>query len=432
MALEFKNKLGLTGAVAVTIGGVIGVGIFVIIGPMGAKSGGWLPVAMLVAAVPAVFGTIVSAALGSTIPADGGAYMYSKRLMNKAWGAAASICVILGAFGAMGVVAIGVADYLGIYFPDIPRVLVAWAIIFIIFGINRAGVLATAWIQILLVAQLITALVILVIAGLLAGQPPDFAAGLPHGVGGFTEATIMAALAYTGFNIIAELGDEIKNPRRNIPLTIVIGLGIIAILYVGMGWVVTGNLSLDELKTSNVAAVDASLKVLPRWFIHYINLAAMGAAATSINAVFLVVPREFMALANDSFLPKRFLAFNEKTQTFTFSIGVVLVVGLLITALNYEAENYGIMAVVGLYLVNGIISFGCLALFKRFPEKVASSPLSLKPSWLKPCAVVSGILSIVLGVLGMIFVPVVGVVFFVVGGLMGASIWRVYRRQPEK
>jgi APA family basic amino acid/polyamine antiporter len=431
MGFEFKKKLGLTGAVAVTIGGVIGVGIFVIVGPMGAKSGGWLPIAMLVAVLPAVFGTIVSAALGSTIPADGGAYMYSKRLMGTPWGAAASICVILGAFGAMGVVSIGMADYLGIYFPNIPRILVAWAIIILIFAVNRAGVLATAWIQILLVAQLITALVILVMAGVVNGSPPDFAAGPYQGWGGFTEAAILAALAYTGFNIIAELGDEIENPRRNIPLTIIIGLSIIAILYVGMGWVVTGNLSMDELETSNVAAIDTSLKVLPHWFIHYINIAAFGASATSINAVFLAVPREFMALASDGFLPKRFLAFNEKTQTFTFSIFVVLVIGLILVAFNFEAEKYGIMAVVGLYLVNAIVSFGCIALFKRFPERVQTSPLSLKPSWLKPCAVISGILSLALGILGMIFVPMVAIVFLVVGALLGANIYLMYRRKPS-
>jgi APA family basic amino acid/polyamine antiporter len=428
MGFEFKTKLGLSGAVAVTIGGVIGVGIFVIVGPMGAKSGGFLPVAILVAALPAVFGTIVSAALGSTIPADGGAYQYSRRLMNRAFGAAASICVIFGAFGAMGIVAVGVADYLRIYFPGTPRMAVAMGIVIFVFAINRAGVLATAWLQILLVAQLISALLVLVVAGIVKGSTPDFAAGLPSGVPGFAEAAIMAALCYTGFNIIGELGDEIENPRRNIPLTIIIGLSIIAVFYVGMGWVVSGNLSVSEMNTSKVAAVDTALKVLPAWFIHYINIAALGAAATSINAVFLAVPREFVALAGEGFLPGRFLAFNPRSQTFTFAILVVLIIGLALVALDRSVDEYSILAVVGLYLANGIISVGCLTLFRRFPDKVASSPLSLKPGWLKPCSVISAVFSIGFGILGMIFEPLVAAVFIIVGGLMGTHIYRMHHK----
>ncbi|MFA6034418.1 MAG: hypothetical protein WC889_16075, partial [Myxococcota bacterium] len=75
--IHFEKKLGLPGAISVGVGAVIGVGIFVIVGPIGALTGPWMPLAFVVAAIPAIFGAVVAMALGGVMPSDGGGFFYT-------------------------------------------------------------------------------------------------------------------------------------------------------------------------------------------------------------------------------------------------------------------------------------------------------------------------------------------------------------------
>jgi APA family basic amino acid/polyamine antiporter len=395
--ISFDKKLSLPAAVAVTVGAVIGVGIFIIVGPIGAKTGGYMPLAFVLAAIPAIFGTLASIALGGTIPADGGGYFYSKSLLGPKIGVLTSCLVMIGALGACGTVAIGIADYIRIYSPELSRPGLAVIMVVGTAGVNYLGIMASAWFQILMIVQLVTGMGGFILAGLLLGQPPSVAAGLPAGAGGLAEGIILAVLCYTGFNIIGELGDEVQNPRRNIPLTIVLGLGIVIFLYVGTGWVVAGNLSLAELKTSPVAVVAAALNFLPRWTIHYLNLAAFFAGITSINAVFLAVPRELVALTEDGLLPSWMLRFNSKRQTFTVALALVTLAGSLMVLTNFNPDFFGLICVAGLMLANAILSVGAFRLFSRFPEKVAVAEFPITKTWLYPCAALSALLSFAVG-----------------------------------
>ncbi len=409
--VTFDKKLSLSAALAVTVGAVIGVGIFVIVGPMGAKCGGTMPLAFAVAAVPAVFGTLVSIALGGTIPADGGGYFYTRSLLGNKLGIVASFLIVLGAFGALGAVAIGVADYLRIYAPGVPRPIVAVALVLLSYAVNTVGIMASSRFQLAMVGLLTSALLLVVVFGVAAGTSPNLTATPPAGWGldGFLGAAILAALAYIGFNIIGELGDEVENPRRNIPIAIVGGLGLIIFFYVGVAWVVSGNLSIEQMGSSKVALRDAALVFLPSWFTHYLTAAALAGAVTSVNAVFLAVPRELVALAKDGYLPASLLRFDEKRQTFTRCLLVVLVLGIGVVLTNMDVDYFGVMAVVGLMLLNAVISVGALRLVELFPDKVAEAKFPIRKAWLYPCAIISFLFSAGFGLLGIVAEHTVGI-----------------------
>ncbi len=410
--LHFHNKLSLPAALAVTVGAVIGVGIFVIVGPIGAKCGGTMPLAFGLAALPALFGTLVSVALGGTIPADGGGFFYTRALVGERAAVAASAFITLGALGAMGAVSVGVADYLRVYLPGAPRVGVAAALILLSYGVNRVGILASSWFQVIMVGQLCSALLVIVVAGLASGAAPDLAASPPAGwgLGGFSGGTILASLAYVGFNIIGELGDEVENPRRNIPLAIAGGLGIIVLFYVGAAWITAGNLTPRQMGASPVALLDAAMLFLPGWFAHYITLAALTGAVTSINAVFLAVPREMVALAEAGYLPRRLLRFNQERQTFTTSLAVVLVLGMAVVLTDREVDYFGVITVVGLMLLNALVGAGSFRLMARFPAEVAAAAFPIRRWWLWPCALLTVIFSAGFSLIGVLEEPSVGII----------------------
>lgn len=397
--IHFEKKLSLAGAVCVTVGAIIGVGIFIIVGPIGRDTGVWLPLVFALAAIPAYFGAAASSALGATIPADGGGYFYTRRLLGPYAAAATSFLIVIGALGAMGTVSVGMADYVAIYIPNFPRPLTSIILILGTWVINYFGLMASEKFQIAMVIQLITGLLLVIVGGIIGGGNPDFAQPLPKGVGGFIGAMVLACLAYTGFNIVGELGDEVENPRRNVPITILLGLGIVALLYTGCAWVVGGSLTVEQMTTSRVALMDAAMVHLPSWTQYYINLAALGAAITSINAVFLAAPREFVALAEEGVLPKWFLKFNPKRQTFDHGMYVVLGLGCVMMLLGAKADQWGLMCVAGLLLSNLILMAAALFIFKKLPEKVKDSPLPLHKWWVYPCAGLSALFSLAFGAL---------------------------------
>jgi APA family basic amino acid/polyamine antiporter len=223
-----------------------------------------------------------------------------------------------------------------------------------------------------------------------------------------------------GFNIIGELGDEIENPRRNIPIAIAGGLGLIVLFYVGVAWVTAGNLTGDQMATSPVALLDAALLFLPDWFKHYLTVAALAGAVTSVNAVFLAVPRELVALAEAGYLPRALLRFDPRRQTFRNCLLVVLALGLLVVLTDRDVDHFGVLAVVGLMLLNAIISIGSLRLIRRFPEQVAAAKFPIRSWWLVPCALLTLAFSLAFSLLGMVEVPAVGglTVLVVAGALI--------------
>jgi APA family basic amino acid/polyamine antiporter len=203
---------------------------------------------------------------------------------------------------------------------------------------------------------------------------------------------------------MGELGDEVENPRRNVPLTIAVGLSIVAIIYMGVGWLVSGTLSVGELKDSRAALLHSAERRLPwPWVSHYLNISALFAGIMAVNAAFLAVPRELAALAEEGILPKKVMKFNEARQTFPVGIAIVAMAGCLLVTSNLNPDDYGLLCVGGLMMANVLLSVAALRLYRMFPEKMATSPLRIPKGWLYPCCVLSTFLSLGFSVMAAVY-----------------------------
>ena len=111
------------------------------------------------------------------------------------------------------------------------------------------------------------------------------------------------------------------------------------------------------------------------------------------------MPREFTALAEEGVLPKWFMKFNPKRQTFDNGMYVVLAVGCVMMLLGRTPEHWGLMCVAGLLLSNVVLSVAAVLIFRKFPDKVATSPLPLRKWWVYPCAALSALFSLGFGLL---------------------------------
>src|SRR5699024_11656644 len=104
--------MGLIGAVAMLMGAMIGAAVFVLLGPLAKLTGPSLPLAFLLGALPAFFGSAYYIQLGSMFPSSGGTYVYTSRLLNPTSGVFAAFWLLFAGIGSNGLRAFGFLHYI--------------------------------------------------------------------------------------------------------------------------------------------------------------------------------------------------------------------------------------------------------------------------------------------------------------------------------
>jgi len=384
---KLARSIGLTGAVAITVGCVVGMSIFVLIGDMASMAGPALPLSFLLALIPALFNVITVSQLGSAIPRAGGGYVFTSRIMSPFWGSFTSWFIILAVIGALATVGVGLAQYVNEYLPPgLSNTTVAILIVGIFVLVNAVGLVFAETIQIIMVAQMIIALLIFGFWGLFgtegaAGEPIPF---LTTGIGSVAMASVLCYFSYVGFATIAELGEEMRNPKRNIPLSIGIAAMIIFFLYALISVVFNKVMGFhpEELAELGAPLSHAGRVFLPAWAVHFLSIGALGAGLTSINAGVIAMPREIFAQGRDGMMPSLFQYVTKKQKTPIWAILAVFPPILVLLLFNLGEDFYGFLAVGALLLTNITIAVACLKLPKVYPEDYEKSPFKISRGWL--------------------------------------------------
>lgn len=384
---RLSRSVSLTGAIAITVGSVIGMSLFVLIGDMAYLTGPTLPLAFLFALVPALFNAITVSQLGSAIPRAGGGYVFTSRILGPYWGYITSWLIILAIVGALSTVSLGIAQYSQEYISrDLSTTLIAMVIVTAFVLVNILGLVFAESIQILMVFQMLVALIVFAFLGIFF-KPDETDVVVPllaRGWGGLALASVLCYYSYVGFAVIAELGEEMKNPKRNIPLSIGISAIIIFIAYVIISLVFNRVMAGYNGDLSEIRAplAYAGGLFLPVWAYHFLNLGAFGAGLTSINAGILAMPRELFAQGRDAMLPLPFNYVTKKRKTPIWAILSIIPPILLLLALGLGEDFYGFLAVTALLLTNITIALAAIKLPEKFPDAYGHAPFKIKKGWL--------------------------------------------------
>lgn len=218
--------MGLGGAVVTGLGSILGTGAFVAVGSAAGIWGDAVLLAVPVAGVVAMFNGLSSAFLAGRFPVAGGTYEYAYETLGPWWGFSAGWLFLLAKTASAGTAALGVALYLGL---PIDRRLVAIAAVALVTWSVLSGLRRTVAVNIGLVSVTVAALVAFAVAGLSAGPgPPIDAASLRSGL---LPAVAFLFVAYTGYGRIATLGEEVVDPKHNIPIAVLVTLAVAGVLY---------------------------------------------------------------------------------------------------------------------------------------------------------------------------------------------------------
>ncbi len=358
--VTLSRDLRLLDITMIGIGGMIGAGIFVLTGVAAGLAGPGLILAFLLNGVVTLFTAMAYAELGSAFPEAGGGYLWVKEALGGAQGflagwmswfahaVAGSLYALgFGRFAAELWVIAGLPDF-GL--PEETLVhyitlgLMSLAILAFTF-INYRGASETGTVGNIITLAKISILLLFALFGLAAMLrtenwvsrfTEDF---LPNGFLGVVQAMGLTFIAFEGYEIISQSGEEVKDPKRNIPRAIFLAIFTVIVIYLLVAVVAIGAVTPPEGvptyqylgQQKEVAIVEAAQQVFP-WGIGALVLIASGLISTmsALNATTYSSSRVSFAMGRDLNLPAIFARIHPQRHTpyWAILISGVLMLGM--------------------------------------------------------------------------------------------------------
>ncbi|OIJ68055.1 APC family permease [Streptomyces mangrovisoli] len=346
---ELERRLGVSDAVLVGLGSMIGAGIFAALAPAARAAGSGLLPALAAAAVVAYCNATSSARLAARYPASGGTYVYGRERLGAFWGFLAGWGFVVGKTASCAAMALTVGAYV---WPGREHA-VAVAATVALTAVTCAGVRKSAWLTRAIVAVVLAVLAAVVVASLTSGAADADRLGIGPDVtaGGVLEAGGLLFFAFAGYARIATLGEEVRDPARTIPRAIPIALGIALAVYTLVAvsaLVVLGPGRLAEASAPLTATVRAAGA---GWLSPVVRTGAAVAALGSLLTLVLGVSRTTLAMARDHHLPHALAAVHPRSKV---PQRAQLAVGAVVAVLAGVADVRGAI---------GFSSFGVLAYY---------------------------------------------------------------------
>jgi len=248
---KLERSLSLTSVIAISIGGMLGSGIFVLPGIAAAKTGSSVWLAYLLAAVCILPAALSKSELATAMPSSGGTYVYIERAFGPLMGTISGIGLWLSLLLKSSFALVGFGAYLAIIVNINPGFTKYFALFFllIILFLNIFGVKKVGKVQIVVVSISLISLTLILIFGLPNVSPELLDPFLINGNFGLISTIAFVYISYAGVTKVAAIAGEIKNPSKNLPLAMIISLTIITAIYVFVAFVLVGNIPLESLKT---------------------------------------------------------------------------------------------------------------------------------------------------------------------------------------
>lgn len=408
-----ERELGLTSIIAISMGAMIGSGIFILPGLAMAEAGPAVILAFVIAGILVFPAALSIAELGTAMPEAGGDYIFIERGLGPAAGTVAGLGTWLMLMFKGALALVGGMFYLEAIFVLPPVETVAVIIGTILILVNVFGVKQTGGLQSIMVVVMVVILSLFVLVSLMNVESNQFFPFFDGGFTGLMTATVMVLISYGGVTKVAAVAEEIKNPDRNLPLGLMLSLIVTTILYALIVFVLVGIIDGEELAGSNIPMVDAVEPFFGYIGVVLIVLAAMLALISTANAGILTASRYPFALSRDKLIPEFFAhistRFNTPITAILVTGGAMLIIILLLPVEDI-AKTAGSFQIVVYILVNvTIIAF-------RVRKPLWYQPKFKSPAY--PYVQLFGILSGLYLLTQMELLPLVGGVGIFIFGIL--------------
>jgi APA family basic amino acid/polyamine antiporter len=353
-APSLDRGLNIWHAMSIVAGTIIGSGIFLVPAEMmqAVGSAGLVYLAWIVGGVLSFFGALTYAELGAVRPYAGGEYVY----VRDAYGPLAGFLYgwtwfLIAKPGSIATVTSGLVRVLGTLsaFSFLPHAIFIWhvtssrtlvvnyghlvaiAAAVLITALNYIGVRKAGNFQFAFTVLKVLMIVGIAVVALTAssGSWSHFGttfSGAKGGIAGFMAALVAALWAYDGWNDLNMVGEEIERPEKTIPIALIAGVGLVAVLYMGLNAGVQRALPAEVIAHSAVPAAAASQAALGRWGVSLVSIGMIVSMLATLNGTIMSGGRIPFAVARDGYLFKALGEVHPKFHT----PGLALVIQCLV------------------------------------------------------------------------------------------------------
>jgi len=372
--LRLNRTLGLFDAVFIGLGAIIGAGIFVAVGVAAGLAGPGLIVSVLIAGIIASFTAFSFAELGSAIPKEGGAYEYVFEMVSPFIGFLTGWMWLFGQIVGGAAVSLGLAAYLALFVPLPTKLIAASACLFFMI-LNLIGAKESSIVNGAIVILKIVVLCIFILVGIFHIQAQNFSPMFPNGPSGVIAGAALIFFAYLGFGRITTVSEEVKNARKNIPLSILLSLGISTILYFLVSYTAVGIVGYSKLSASASPLADAMNATENDLAIWAVSLGGILATASVLLTTILGTSRVSFSMARNKQLPRFISALHPRFGTPYISI---LVAGFLMAILAFAGELKQVLSLASFCVIitHVLVNYSALKLSKNKQRfRVPFSPI---------------------------------------------------------
>jgi basic amino acid/polyamine antiporter, APA family len=382
---ELARTIGLFQLTLFGVGATIGTGIFIVLTEAVPIAGPAVVWSFVVAGVVAGLTAICYAELASAVPVSGSSYSYAYATLGEGVAMVVAACLLLEYGVSAAAVAVGWSQYLnelldnlfGFTIPDslsqAPEqggVLNIPAVILIVLcaSLLIRGASESARVNTVMVLIKISVLILFIAVGLQGWSSNNLSDFTPFGLGGITSAAGIIFFSFIGLDAVSTAGEEVKNPRRTMPLAIIFALLIVTSLYILVAIVAVAAQPMADFEGQEAGLAAILEKVTGATWPATILAAG---AVISIFSVTLVViygqTRILFAMGRDGMVPPLFHKVNPRTLTpVPATIICAVVIGLLagVLPIDFLAE----MTSIGTLVAFMVVSIGVIVLRRTAPD----------------------------------------------------------------
>jgi basic amino acid/polyamine antiporter, APA family len=333
---QLQRRLGLTDAIVIGLGAMVGAGVFTAFAPAADAAGAGLLIGLAIAAVVAYCNATSSARLAALYPVSGGTYIYGRERLGEFWGFLAGWAFVVGKTASCAAMALTVGFYVA---PSAARPIAVAAIAGLI-ALNYFGVHKSAIVSRVIVTVVLAVLAAVVIGGLSSGHPTtdNWTPVTGHGARNVLQAAGFIFFAFAGYARIATLGEEVKDPAHTIPRAIPIALGITLVVYTTVAFTMLAVVGAAGAAATNAPLVAVADATSWQWLTPVVRTGAAVAAVGSLLGLLLGVSRTTLAMARDRHLPS---ALDAAHPRYGVPHRAEVAVGLVVIAVVLVADVRG-------------------------------------------------------------------------------------------
>jgi APA family basic amino acid/polyamine antiporter len=379
---QLKKNLSAFDLAALGIGSVVGTGIFVATGQGAHLAGPGVLLSFIIAAVTCGFCALTYSELACMFPVAGSTYSYSYVAFGEViawiigWDLMLEYLVSASAVasGWSGIF-MGLLDSAGLKLPkallttplaggiiDLPAVIITLLVTWVLY----IGIRESAKINNIIVVLKVAVILLFIVLGVRHVSLANLKPLMPFGWKGVMAGAAIIFFAYIGFDAVSTAAEETKNPKRDVPLGLMLCLGVVIVLYVAVAFVLTGIVPFKEIVVDN-ALPGALASIGIRWGGALVATGAIIGMVSTLLVTLYGQIRIFMVMARDGLLPAAFSKIHPKHRTphictWITGVATALIAGLFPLPMIINLCNIGTL------FAFVLVSVGVILLRKTRPE----------------------------------------------------------------